>query len=74
MIKTKVGELVGTNPVATLDLVWGAAAIGKEIGRTERQAFHLLETGRLPARKVGLQWVAARGELQNFFKTEIVNA
>jgi hypothetical protein len=39
--------------------VWGAAAIGVIINRTERQAQHLLETGRLPARKLSRRkWVA----------------
>ena len=32
---------------------WGCRAISKIIGRTERQTFHLLEGGHLPARKVG---------------------
>ena len=27
------------------DIVWGAAAIAKEIGRTERQAFHRCSRG-----------------------------
>jgi len=45
------------------DLVWGAAAIGKAIGRSERQAFHLLERGLVPGRKVGASWVASRKAL-----------
>jgi hypothetical protein len=49
-----------------IDLLWGARAIGRAIGRTERQAFHLLETGQLPARKVGATWVAARPKLVEF--------
>lgn len=39
-------------------LVWGARQIAEVIGRTERQTHHLLETGALPARKVGGRWVA----------------
>ncbi|PBB86628.1 hypothetical protein [Mesorhizobium sp. WSM3876] len=50
-----------------IDLVWGAADIGKEINRKPRQAFHMLESGLLPARKVGNQWVAERGKLRAFF-------
>lgn len=39
------------------DFVWGAAAIGKVIGRTEKGAFHALESGRVPgAKKVAGRW------------------
>lgn len=41
----------------------GVIAIGKAIGLTRRQAFHLLENHRLPAKKVGGRWVALRSEL-----------
>lgn len=50
-----------------LDLVWEVEAIAKLIGRTERQTFHLLGTGQLPAKKVGGRWVAERGKLIAFF-------
>ncbi|OBQ83187.1 MULTISPECIES: hypothetical protein [unclassified Mesorhizobium] len=50
-----------------IDVVWGAVEIGKEINRTPRQTFHMLEQGLLPARKVGSQWVAERGKLRAFF-------
>ncbi|MER8846792.1 DNA-binding protein [Mesorhizobium australicum] len=53
-----------------LDLVWGAVEIGKEINRKPRQTFHMLETGLLPAKKVGNQWVAERGKLRAFFLKE----
>lgn len=43
-----------------LDLVWGARAISRLIGKTERATFHLLEKGDLPAKKVGNQWVVSR--------------
>jgi hypothetical protein len=43
--------------------VWGAAAMGQVIGRTERQVFHMLEAGHLPARKVGRKWVCSRARL-----------
>ena len=29
------------------DLVWGAAAIGREINRTKQQVYHLVEIGAL---------------------------
>ena len=49
------------------DLIWGASAIAKAIGRTDRQTFHMLEKGILPAKKVGGRWVAERGQLLRFF-------
>jgi hypothetical protein len=49
------------------DLIWGVAGIGREIGRNARQTFHLLENGRLPAKKVGGRWCASRAGLQKFF-------
>ena len=36
--------------------VWGAAAIGEVIHRTERQTYHLLEAGHLDADKIGKCW------------------
>ncbi len=45
------------------DLIWGASEIAKVIGRTDRQTFHMLSTGALPARKVGGRWVAVRKKL-----------
>jgi hypothetical protein len=53
-----------------LDLVWGAHAIAAAIGTTRRKAFHLLEKGSIPARKVGGRWVAERGKLRAFFVEE----
>ena len=49
------------------DLVWGASAIARIIGRTDRQTFHMLQSGELPAKKVGDRWVAERGRLIRFF-------
>jgi len=45
------------------DLLWGVAEIGKAIRRTDRQTYHLLAQGLLPARKVGASWVASRRKL-----------
>lgn len=50
-----------------LELIWEVAEIAKLIGRTERQTFHLLSSGQLPAKKVGGRWVAQRGKLIAFF-------
>jgi hypothetical protein len=46
------------------DLVWGAEAIGQEINRNRRQTFYLLESGAIPAQKVGKIWVASRIKLR----------
>jgi hypothetical protein len=53
------------------DLIWGVAAIGREVGRNSRQTFHMLENGRLPAKKVGGRWCASRSGLRQFFATLI---
>jgi hypothetical protein len=50
-----------------LDLVWGAEAIAKLIGRTATQTHYLLRTGKLPAKQVGERWVASRAKLIAFF-------
>lgn len=51
-----------------LDLLWGAEAIAKALNlKNRRQAFHLLERGLIPARKVGGQWVASHQRLKQFF-------
>ncbi|MFC5384389.1 DNA-binding protein [Aquamicrobium segne] len=49
------------------DIVWGAAAIAKVINRTPRQTYGLLETGALPAKKIGGQWAASKQKLLSFF-------
>jgi hypothetical protein len=53
-----------------IDLVWGVEAIAAVIGRTPRQAYHLLASGHLPARQVGNRWVAERGKLVEFFRED----
>jgi hypothetical protein len=45
------------------DLLWEVKNIARVIGRTERQTFHLLTSGQLPARKIGDRWVASRRKL-----------
>lgn len=58
------------NKVATdePDAVWGASAIGRVINRSAKQTFHLLESGSLPARKVGGSWVASRRRLRELIE------
>jgi hypothetical protein len=45
--------------------VWGAAAIGRLIGLSERKAYHLLETHALrgAARKIRGKWTAIPSKL-----------
>lgn len=50
-----------------LDLIWGAAAIGEEIGQSRTATYYMLGSGKLPARKVGDKWVAVRSRLREFF-------
>lgn len=59
--------MVSTPDHTPLDLLWGAAAIGKEVNLNKRQTFYALETGAIPARKVGGKWVAERNRLREFF-------
>lgn len=60
------------NPAAeTADLLWGAAAIARFLGRTPRQVFWMLENGTLPAKKVGKIWVGERSRLRAFFVEEV---
>lgn len=51
-----------------LDLIWGCAAIAAALGVTERAAYHMLEAGVLPARKIGARWVASRKKLEAHFE------
>lgn len=55
------------NNTNSMELIWEVSEIGKLIGRNERQTFHLLNTGQLPAKKVGGRWVAERSKLIAFF-------
>ncbi|WP_234907698.1 DNA-binding protein [Rhizobium rhizogenes] len=50
-----------------MELVWGAEAIAKLIGRSKRATFYMLDNGELPAKKVGGRWVAERRKLIAFF-------
>jgi hypothetical protein len=49
-----------------LRAVWGADAISKILGVPLRKAFYLLESGLVPARKVGKVWMSTEGELEDF--------
>jgi hypothetical protein len=54
-----------------IDLIWEVAEIAKIIKRTQRQTFHMLSSGQLPAKKVGNRWVAERGKLIRFFMEDV---
>lgn len=54
-------------PAPQHDLIWGAAIIGPEIGLSARQAFHLMERGLIPSKKVGGKWCASREALRRHF-------
>jgi excisionase family DNA binding protein len=54
-----------------LDVIWGAQAIAKAIGRTPRSVYHLLESGALPARRVGGRWCISRAALARMFEPEM---
>jgi hypothetical protein len=49
------------------DLIWGVDRIAKELRKTPRQVFHLVETKQIPVGKVGGRVVASRAVLRRFF-------
>jgi len=51
-----------------LDLIWGVEAIGKLIGRSYQQTYHMIRSGQLPmVKQVGERYVASRSKLIAFF-------
>lgn len=61
---------VHTEMHSSMDPIWKIKEIAKAIGRSERQTFHLLASGQLPAKKVGGRWVASRQKLAEFFASK----
>jgi hypothetical protein len=60
-------------PTSSTDLdrlLWGARAIGKEIDRTEQQAFRLLELGLVDGTKVNRLWVSTPRRLRRSLGNE----
>ena len=55
--------MTSIDEATALDLIWGAAAIARAIGQTERATYHLLANELLPAKRVGGRWVASRRKL-----------
>jgi hypothetical protein len=53
-------------------MIWGAVAIGAALNLTPRQAFHQLESGRVPsARKWGQKWSASAAVLRQVRSGEV---
>jgi len=46
-----------------LDVVWGAAEIGRIVRLPTRKAFYCLEKGYLPGKKFGRLWMSSRKAL-----------
>ncbi len=55
-----------TDHAETLDLLYGARKIGAFLGISARKTYYLLETGALPAFKLGKQWCARKSSLLEF--------
>ena len=49
------------------DLIRGAAAIAQELGEPLRRVYHLLETGQIPAFRLGGRWYVRRSSLRDHF-------
>jgi excisionase family DNA binding protein len=50
------------------DWLYGAEAIAAAIGVSRRAAYHLIETGIIPAKKAGRTVCASRREVKEAFK------
>jgi hypothetical protein len=50
-----------------LNLIWGAREIAAALNISERKAFHLLESNKLPAKKIGGSWVMPRKAIGQIF-------
>jgi hypothetical protein len=50
--------------------IWGVKAIAVAANLTERQAYHALEKGYLPASKAGRKWVTTHRRLRTLFDGE----
>jgi hypothetical protein len=50
------------------DLIWGVEGIAEEIGKSQRQVFHMISIGAIPAAKVGGCIVASRSRLREHFR------
>jgi hypothetical protein len=56
-------SIVETTDDGNADILWGCAAIAAVIRKNTRATYYLLESGSLPAKKIGRQWAASRRKL-----------
>jgi hypothetical protein len=62
---------VNNNKESAPEFAWGASAIGRAIGISQRQAYNLLIDGQIKsAQKRGLKWVAHIPALRREFGAE----
>jgi len=60
--------MASEKPNEPLDLIWGVEDIGKLIGRSYQQTYHMIVSGRLPmVRQIGERYVVSRRKLIAFF-------
>ena len=45
------------------EILWGAAEIARVVDQPVRKVFYMLESGLLPAKKVGKRWQSTRSAL-----------
>ena len=45
-------------------VLWGAKAIAAYIKQTPRQTYYLLESGQLPAQRLGQRWVTTKARIR----------
>lgn len=66
MIAKAIIKEVSMQETQNLDLpLWGVRSIAAAINRSPRSTLYLLESGRLPAAKVGGRWVSSRKRLRD---------
>ena len=64
---TKTTEIAPESDVElSTDIVWGIQGIAVCIDRSNRQTHRLLEAKKLPAKKIGGNWVASKRQLYNW--------
>jgi hypothetical protein len=61
-------EPAAADPVPLADdLLRGCVRIAEFLGESERRTFYLLQTGQIPAGKVGAVWIASKSALRSHF-------
>jgi excisionase family DNA binding protein len=65
------GSVTGAAPSLADDLLDGVPAIAAYLGLSERRTYYLLESGQLPAFKIGSKWAGRKSTyLSHFDKLE----